>query len=201
MTSCGAGFGLRARPIPALQGQASVAPRRGRSRPRRPCAGAAAKHFARGESHPAYSGRAYVAGLAVDNPDIDVAFDRLVQLTPSTSDIDLALVRTRVRGRIPIAEQLKAKYLLSLEGNDVASGLKWMLASQSVVVMPAPTCESWACEGLLEPYVHYVPVRHDLADLEAVYDRCRANDDRCRAISENASAFIGPSSTKTASSG
>ena len=31
---------------------------------------------------------------------------------------------------------LQYKYLLSLEGNDVATGLKWMMLSDSVVFMP-----------------------------------------------------------------
>ena len=46
--------------------------------------------------------------------------------------------------------------------NDVASGLKWMLNSDPVVFMPRPTHETWAMEGLLRPYVHYVPVEADL---------------------------------------
>ena len=46
--------------------------------------------------------------------------------------------------------------------NDVASGLKWMLYSDPVVFMPRPTHETWAMEGLLRPYVHYVPVEADL---------------------------------------
>lgn len=35
-------------------------------------------------------------------------------------------------------------------GNDVASGLKWMLASNSVVFMPLPRVETWAMESLLQ---------------------------------------------------
>lgn len=43
-------------------------------------------------------------------------------------------------------ELLKYKYLLSIEGNDIASGLKWMLLSNSVVFMARPEHESWAME-------------------------------------------------------
>ena len=50
------------------------------------------------------------------------------------------------------------RFVLSLEGNDVATNLKWLLASSSVVVMPTPTKESWLMEGLLRPYVHYLPL-------------------------------------------
>jgi len=41
-------------------------------------------------------------------------------------------------------------------GNDVASGLKWMLASNSVVLMPLPRRESWAMESLLQVYVFHM---------------------------------------------
>jgi hypothetical protein len=40
-----------------------------------------------------------------------------------------------------------------IAGNDVASGLKWALFSQSVVLMPPPNHTSWAMEELLEPWV------------------------------------------------
>ena len=41
-------------------------------------------------------------------------------------------------------DQLKYKYILMLEGNDVATGLKWQLISNSVVFMARPTCVSFA---------------------------------------------------------
>ena len=45
-------------------------------------------------------------------------------------------------------EQLmRFKYVLSLEGNDVATDLKWRMAQNSVVVMPRPTKETWLMEG------------------------------------------------------
>ena len=46
-------------------------------------------------------------------------------------------------------EQLKCRYLLAVEGNDVASGLKWMLASNSVVLMAPPRRETWLAESRL----------------------------------------------------
>lgn len=39
---------------------------------------------------------------------------------------------------LSIRQQLGYRYLVSVEGNDVASGLKWMLASNSTVLMPPP---------------------------------------------------------------
>ena len=77
--------------------------------------------------------------------------------------------------QLSIEELLKYKILISLEGNDVSSGLKWMLLSNSVVLMPPPSRTSWAMEELLEPYVHYVPM---------------ANDDKAQRIAERATLFM-----------
>jgi len=46
-----------------------------------------------------------------------------------------------VLGSASIAEQLKYKYIISLEGNDVGSSLKWVLLSQSVAFMKKPAVE------------------------------------------------------------
>jgi hypothetical protein len=77
-----------------------------------------------------------------------------------------------------------------VEGNDVATGLKWMLASNSVVIMPNPTVESWLMEGLLNPYVHYIPVKDDFSDLDVILEWCKNNDRKCREISQNANKWI-----------
>lgn len=90
--------------------------------------------------------------------------------------------------KVTMQDQLRYKYLISLEGNDVASGLKWMLFSNSVVLMPHPIKETWACEGLLKPYIHYVPINPDNLDYQM--DWCRSNQKRCEDISKNATKFI-----------
>jgi hypothetical protein len=83
-------------------------------------------------------------------------------------------------------EQLKYKYLICIEGNDVGTSLKWQLSSNSVVIMAKPTIEGWLMEGALEPYVHYVPIKDDLTDLDYIVNWCRNNDDKCKEISANA---------------
>ena len=40
--------------------------------------------------------------------------------------------------RLTIDQQLDYKFILCLEGNDVASNLKWVMSSQSIAVMPKP---------------------------------------------------------------
>lgn len=54
---------------------------------------------------------------------------------------------------VTLDKLLQYKGIIMMEGNDVASGLKWALLSQSVVLMPPPKYTSWAMEELLEPWV------------------------------------------------
>ena len=91
---------------------------------------------------------------------------------------------------LSIKEQLEYKFILSIEGNDVASGLKWQLYSNSVVIMAKPTRISWAMEDKLIPYIHYIPVKDDYSDLDEVFKWALAHELVCRAISKNAKAFI-----------
>ena len=47
---------------------------------------------------------------------------------------------------------MKYKGLIIIEGNNVASGLKWALLLQSVVLIAPPKYTSWAMEKLLKSY-------------------------------------------------
>lgn len=133
--------------------------------------------------------RRHLAELESLSPGIDAKFTSLVQQGTAPDPALVARVQARMAPPLTIEEQLASKFLLSLEGNDVASGLKWMMASNSTVIMPKPTCESWFCEGELVPWVHYVPVRHDLADLNEVYAWCLSHDDTCHGIAQAGRAY------------
>ncbi|MCJ8332002.1 MAG: hypothetical protein HRT89_01990 [Lentisphaeria bacterium] len=87
-------------------------------------------------------------------------------------------------------DQFKYKYLVSLEGNDVASGLKWQLLSNSVVIMAPPTKISWAMEDTLIPYEHYVPLNPSLDNLEEILQWCKENDDACQKIAKQATQYM-----------
>ena len=68
--------------------------------------------------------------------------------------------------KMTLKEHLDFKFILSMEGNDVASNLKWVMSSNSIAVMPRPTCETWFMEGTLIPNYHYIEIKDDLSDLE-----------------------------------
>jgi hypothetical protein len=90
---------------------------------------------------------------------------RLVYNNANSTLIDALLTNTRGRlpsvlngvtllaGKVDLGTLLEYKGIIMIEGNDVASGLKWALLSQSVVLMPPPKHTSWAMEELLEPWV------------------------------------------------
>ena len=68
--------------------------------------------------------------------------------------------------KLTINEHLDYKFIMSLEGNDVASNLKWVMSSNSIAVTPKLKRETWFMEGTLIPNYHYIEVREDFEDLE-----------------------------------
>ena len=94
------------------------------------------------------------------------------------------------RDRVAIYQIQQYKVIISMEGNDVASGLKWSLLSESVVVMPAPTRTSWAMEELLEPWVHYIPMHPNGSNAEERIEWVGQNDEAAHRIAERGRMFI-----------
>lgn len=93
-------------------------------------------------------------------------------------------------GPLTLYDHLRYKFIISLEGNDVASNLKWAMSSNSVAVMPRPTYETWFMEGTLEPEEHYIEIRPDYADLEEKLRYYIAHPAEAERISDNAHAYV-----------
>jgi hypothetical protein len=85
---------------------------------------------------------------------------------------------------------LRYKALVFLEGNDVSSGVKWALYSRSIVLMPNPTVTSWFMEELLEPWVHYIPIREDSTDVEEKIQWVLDHDSEAMNISKRATLWV-----------
>lgn len=83
---------------------------------------------------------------------------------------------------LSVKEQLQNRYVISIEGYDVATNLKWIMASQSLCIMPRPRFETWFMEGRLLPGVHYVEVRHDFSDLDEKITHYNDHPDEAEAI-------------------
>ncbi|MEQ6886317.1 glycosyl transferase family 90 [Salicola sp. Rm-C-2C1-2] len=93
-------------------------------------------------------------------------------------------------GFMPASEQLGYRYIVSIEGNDVATNLKWILASNSLCLMRRPRYETWFMEGALEPDVHYACLADDHSDLEEQIRYYNAHPEAAEAIIRNAQAHV-----------
>ena len=88
-----------------------------------------------------------------------------------------------------IGNQLAYKYILSIEGHDVATNLKWIMSSNSLCLMPKPKFETWYMEGLLKPNFHYVLLKDDYSDLFEKMDYYDKNPNEALKIIRNANQW------------
>lgn len=91
---------------------------------------------------------------------------------------------------LSIEEQLQYKFIFCIEGNDVATNLKWVMSSNSIAVMPKPEYETWFMEGLLKAGVHYIEVKDDFSDAEEKIRYYSDNIDEAKAIIKNAHDYV-----------
>jgi hypothetical protein len=93
-------------------------------------------------------------------------------------------------GELSVETMLRYKYLPVVPGNDKASSLGWIMASNSVPIMPRPEIHSWMCEPWMIPGVHFVEVKPDFSDMKEKLEWCRANDRDCKRIADNGKKFM-----------
>jgi len=94
------------------------------------------------------------------------------------------------KGKLTIGEHLDYKFIMSLEGNDVASNLKWVMSSNSIAVTPRLTQETWFMEGTLKPNYHYIEVKDDFSDLEERLNYYIEHPDEAEAIIQHAHDYV-----------
>lgn len=95
-----------------------------------------------------------------------------------------------LKPKMPIGEHLKYKFILCIEGHDVASNLKWVMSSNSLPVMPKPKFETWFMESTLVPDYHYVCISDDYSDLEERLRYYISHPDEACAIIEHNHEFV-----------
>lgn len=95
-----------------------------------------------------------------------------------------------VKNKMTKAEHLEYRYIMSLEGNDVATNLKWVMSSNSIAIMPRPTCESWFMEGRLIPNYHYIEIKPDFSDISERIEYYNEHEDEAIAIVEHAHEWV-----------
>lgn len=85
---------------------------------------------------------------------------------------------------VSIPEHFKYKFILALEGYDMASSLQWIMASGCVPVMPKPTVEGWLMHSQLVAGRHYIEIAPDFSDVGDVMRYYIGHPDEARMISE-----------------
>jgi hypothetical protein len=88
-----------------------------------------------------------------------------------------------------LEEKMKYKYILNLDGHVSAYRLGHELSLNSVVLIPDSKYYLWFSK-LLIPYVHYIPVKHNLDDLIDQLNWCINNDSKCKEIAINSRLFF-----------
>lgn len=85
-----------------------------------------------------------------------------------------------------IGDQLRYRFVVSVEGMDVATNLKWIMASNSLCLMRRPRYETWFMEGTLIPGYHYVQLKDDHSDLPQQVEYYSRHPEEATAIIANA---------------
>lgn len=89
--------------------------------------------------------------------------------------------------RIEAYDQCKYKAIFWIDGNCISSNVLWIFGSGSVPIIINET-EFWFKDKLI-PWVHFVPVKPDLSDLEEKVKWIFEHDDEASTIAEKALEF------------
>lgn len=116
--------------------------------------------------------------MFMDKPGFDVG--------DTSYKVDPALEKNKMTK----AEHLHYRYIMALEGNDVATNLKWVMSSNCIAVMPRPTCESWFMEGRLIPNYHYIEIKPDFSDIAERIAYYNEHEDEAKAIIAHAHEWV-----------
>jgi len=88
-------------------------------------------------------------------------------------------------------QMLQYKYLLSIEGHDMSSALKWMLFSNSLLFLSSPVSwDSWAMESVLLPFVHFIPVHTNMSNVDEMVVWAQNNPEKAKQIAYRGKIFI-----------
>lgn len=92
--------------------------------------------------------------------------------------------------KLTLNDHLRFKFVMALEGNDVASNLKWVMSSNSIAVTPPMKFETWFMEGKLIPNYHYIEVKEDFSDLEEKLNYYATHTEEAQQIIDHAHEFV-----------
>lgn len=121
--------------------------------------------------------------------------EKLIAVHRNTPNCDIEGTNRRTekfegsQPKISLESQLRNKFLISLEGIDVATNLKWIMNSNSLCFMPKPRRESWFLESWPKQGEHYVELADDFSNLEEKIDYFFSCSSEAEDIVANAQAY------------
>jgi hypothetical protein len=125
--------------------------------------------------------RTQLVMLSLKHPSlIDARFTNTHQTDPNVAEVFRQL--GMVADFMSIADQLKYRYQIDVDGNSCTySHFYWLLRSECTP-LKAPSGHLQWYYGGLQPWVHYVPVRSDYADLPELLQTLREDPDLAHQI-------------------
>jgi len=97
-------------------------------------------------------------------------------------------IKIPTRDKMTRAEQVTYKYILHIDGHVSAFRLSTEMFMGSCILKVDSDFSLWFSDKI-KPYVHYVPVNHDLSNLNDIWNWCKDNPDVTRQIAQNAREF------------
>lgn len=90
---------------------------------------------------------------------------------------------------VPMSEQAKYKYILSLSGHSAPARFMYLMKMKVLILkvesLRPETDELWFYP-LLKPYEDFIPIKKDLSDLFEKIEWCINHDEECKKIAKNA---------------
>lgn len=126
--------------------------------------------------------------ISKNSPEcLDAKFSSLVL---GAEKIKPLLEKEGVVGSIVLPEDhLTYRFLIDIDGNaSTYSRFYWILRSNCTPLKQVSCYEQWYYPLLL-PYIHYIPFKKDLTDLQEKINWCLSHEEECRAIATQSREF------------
>ena len=117
---------------------------------------------------------------------VDIGFSSHSQIDHATRKT--FEVKYPLKASVSFEKTMKFKYLLVVDGNTWPSRMQSYLQTNSVILYNGIFIDFYL--WILKPWVHYVPVRTDLEDLEEKMDWLLSNDYKAQEIAFNAKTLM-----------
>ena len=122
--------------------------------------------------------------LSKQHPEwLDAAFTLLCQGPPAVFKKILEQSRP-LAPSVKIPDHFAFKYLIDIDGNSCTyERCRWILLSNSTLLKPFSHNIQWYYKAL-QPYVHYLPLKEDLSDLQGAYEWLKTHDAEAQRIAD-----------------